>query len=309
MTTRDQSSKFHAFRAEWKVQGRKVQKQETGGPLLGPDDKEVKISLSDEALPPEWMTIVPHIETDLSVIAAQIKVLEQKQMERLKVHFEGEEGQLEQEIDVLTKHITEMLKRSELGLKRIAVIGFDNGRHPEDKTVRLNVMRHLGLQLQHQSKVFRQVQRKFLSELAHHEQLGDSFFGVPEVKVPMSEVDEPDGGLSFADQQAIQRLREIGDERHREIIKIAQSIEELASLFSELNALVIDQGTILDRIDWRLDNVKGRVRDTIPILIEPYNRAKKARPLKCILSLMLMAAILLTILILKHSSSTSGSGS
>ena len=36
---------------------------------------------------------------------------------------------------------------------------------------------------------------------------------------------------------------------------IAKSIEELATIFKELAVLVIDQGTILDRIDFNMEQV------------------------------------------------------
>ena len=36
---------------------------------------------------------------------------------------------------------------------------------------------------------------------------------------------------------------------------LAQSIEELSEIFKELAVLVIDQGTILDRIDFNMEQV------------------------------------------------------
>ena len=42
------------------------------------------------------------------------------------------------------------------------------------------------------------------------------------------------------------------NERDEEIVRIAKSIEELAAIFKELAVLVIDQGTILDRIDYNM---------------------------------------------------------
>lgn len=47
-------------------------------------------------------------------------------------------------------------------------------------------------------------------------------------------------------------------ERDAEISKIAESIEELATIFKELSTLVIDQGTILDRIDYNMEEVVER---------------------------------------------------
>jgi syntaxin 16 len=46
--------------------------------------------------------------------------------------------------------------------------------------------------------------------------------------------------------------------RDVEIQQIAKSIEELSQIFKELAVLVIDQGTILDRIDFNMEQVVGR---------------------------------------------------
>ena len=46
-----------------------------------------------------------------------------------------------------------------------------------------------------------------------------------------------------------------------EIIKIAQSINDLATIFRELSVLVIEQGTILDRIDYNIEQTMVKVQD------------------------------------------------
>lgn len=44
-------------------------------------------------------------------------------------------------------------------------------------------------------------------------------------------------------------------QRNHEINQIAKSIAELAELFQDLSALVIDQGTMLDRIDYNVETM------------------------------------------------------
>ena len=46
--------------------------------------------------------------------------------------------------------------------------------------------------------------------------------------------------------------------RDQEIQHIARSIEELSQIFKELAVLVIDQGTVLDRIDFNMEQVVGK---------------------------------------------------
>ena len=49
-------------------------------------------------------------------------------------------------------------------------------------------------------------------------------------------------------------------QREREINDIAQGIIELADIFKELQGMVIDQGTMLDRIDYNIENMAVNVQ-------------------------------------------------
>lgn len=308
MTTRNLFKKYTAFRDQAKnVRGGRPLAREHGDQLLDPDDKDgVRINVRD-GLPPEWVDIVSNIEKNLNAIETKIKQLQQKHSERLKVTFVDDDDKLEQDIDVITRNVTELLKKSEVGLKRIALVGTEHGLTAEERTIRLNVMRHLGTQLQAQSKHFKQVQRKFLSDLGRQQEVGKHFFDEEETKTSLTDLGGEEGGLSQDEQMRLEELKQIGDERHKEIIKVAESVTEVAQLFNELNALVIEQGTILDRIDYNIEHALENIRGGTGQLVIADSISKKARSLKCILCLLLTVIIMLTILILKHSGGSSSS--
>ena len=64
--------------------------------------------------------------------------------------------------------------------------------------------------------------------------------------------------------------------------------------------LVIDQGTILDRIDYNMEAVVEHTATGIQQLEKAEKSQKSARPMKCIICLLCTIMVLLLILVMKH---------
>jgi len=146
------------------------------------------------------------------------------------------------------------------------------------------------------SAEFRQLQRKYLAEVQAQKSggnPGDSKFGID---LAAAEDD------IFNSQQlaVVDNLTEAVQSRDKEIAKIAQSIEELGAIFKELAVLVIDQGTILDRIDYNMEAVVEHTKTGIQQLEKAEKHQKSARPMKCIICLLCTIGVLLIILVWKH---------
>jgi syntaxin 16 len=157
------------------------------------------------------------------------------------------------------------------------------------------------------SVTFRQSQRRYLAEVQAQKSGGlvpDSKFGLLNFDATHSDGRDANSGSEsfFTAQQlaVVDDLTSAVQSRDEEIIKIAQSIEELGTIFKELAVLVIDQGTILDRIDYNMETVVESTKTGIQQLEKAEKNQRNARPLRCIVCLSLTIFALLTILIIKH---------
>lgn len=102
---------------------------------------------------------------------------------------------------------------------------------------------------------------------------------------------------SSGDKQIM--TRKPGDQvysQEREIEQVAQGINDLAHIFQNLHMLVIDQGSVLDRIDYNVEKVNEHVRVADQDLKHAYKR-KRRLPRYCIIIVLLLGIIVLSIML------------
>ncbi|KAG0292483.1 hypothetical protein BGZ98_002563, partial [Dissophora globulifera] len=100
--------------------------------------------------------------------------------------------------------------------------------------------------------------------------------------------------LAFAEQSNASITQ-----REQEINHISRSIFQLADIFKDLQSMVIDQGTLLDRIDFNVEQTAVHMQDAVYELDEGEKYQKKARNRKIILLLILLIVGLFIVLIFK----------
>ena len=169
------------------------------------------------------------------------------------------------------------------------------------------VILSLAKRLQELSVSFRQSQRRYLAEVQTQKSGGApsaaSKFSMIQLDSNKNEMGSNNNENAFFTTQqlaVVDDLTSTVQSRDEEIIKIAQSIEELGTIFKELAVLVIDQGTILDRIDYNMETVVDHTQTGLQQLEKAEQSQKNARPLRCIVCLSFTIFALLVILIIKH---------
>ncbi|KAI2505907.1 glycosyltransferase-like protein [Fragilaria crotonensis] len=307
MASRDLTSAFLERRSAANMRRRNDKNGYASGPSKkltagGSDDlllaEEGGIQMSSitsqtTALPPQWVDDVDAVHSELSEIVRLMDILQSLHASRVGSVFGKDLDDMEGRIEKLTQDVTDRFRQAERYLQRVGAATKRAGG--EEATVGANVQRSLAKRLQELSAQFRQSQRKYLAEVQAQKSGGnpvDAKFGIDL---------NTDGGFFNTQQLAVvDDLTEAVQSRDHEIVKIAQSIEELGAIFKELAVLVIDQGTILDRIDYNMEAVVEHTKTGIQQLEKAEKHQKNARPMKCIFGLLALIGLLLIILVLKH---------
>ena len=220
---------------------------------------------------------------------------------RIGTVFGRDLDNMERQIERKTTEVTTLFRKAERYLQKVGASTRQAGG--EESTVGANVQRSLAMQLQSLSSDFRQKQRKYLADVKAQKSGGlvesEARFGIDLADDGTLQHDYDNFGTS-QQMSVVDDLQAEIQSRDKEISQIAKSIEELGSIFKELAVLVIDQGTILDRIDYNMEAVVEHTKTGIQQLEKAEKSQKSARPMKCIICLLVTIMILLLILVMKH---------
>ena len=248
--------------------------------------------MSNLSSQPSWVRDVDQVKEALSEIQRRMDDLQYMHASRLGSVFGKDLDDMEHRIESMTRQVTDHFRRAERILQKVGAATRSAGG--EEASIGANVQRSLAKQLQELSVNFRTSQRKYLAEVKTQKNgdvLGDAKFGI----------DLTEEGDFFTTQQVqvVDDLQDSIQSRDKEISKIAQSIEELGTIFKELAVLVIDQGTILDRIDYNMEAVVEHTQTGVKQLERAEKAQKNARPIKCIMCLLSVIVVLFVLLVLK----------
>lgn len=135
----------------------------------------------------------------------------------------------------LLHYAVQLLRRGEANVKLISSVGNDGTLSSQERTTRLNVMRNLATDLQQASRQFRDCQTVYFRSMAAQEQVGKQFALSDEADAnngrSVSLADAMDRGFTPHEIQELQLMERQANDREKEILRIAKSVNDLAVLF------------------------------------------------------------------------------
>lgn len=271
-------------------------------------------------LPPAWVDVCEHIQRDMEKAKAKIEELQRAQQKAVLPTFDVDDVNDEKIVEQLTGECGRLFKRCEAQLKRLgsdAEVKSANANNDFDDIgtkMRKNATRKLAMELSRLSQAFRQRQKDYLNELKYRQDRGPGAEGVDALedvfrnRVMRSNsgfLEQDDGGggngsqmqrQGFANQDVMSLEAE---ERDTEVKKILQSVTDLAMVMQDMSKLIIDQGTILDSIEYNCATTAMQVDEGRKELVKAEHTQRAGGIIICIYFLMFMCVLMTIIIILQ----------
>lgn len=236
-------------------------------------------------LPPKWVDDVFDVEQIIKEVDGKLTKLTDMYKNHVLMRFEEEERQREGDAaEVLAREITKKLKTAQ---QKITQIG-NSSETNTDAKVRLNVQRTLATRVQSLSLDLRKAQKDHMMKIERQQNISNPVF-----------LDDPlEAGyvdISRSDMATLETSEKMVRERAAEIERLAKSIDELATIFKNLAVLVIDQGSILDRIDANMELVVERTQKGVEELNKANTYSQSNMFIYCMTILVITILVLLGI--------------
>ncbi|CAI5472651.1 unnamed protein product [Closterium sp. Yama58-4] len=271
--------------------------------------------LGSPGLPPVWVDVSDKIKDDMQKIRGKMGELAKVQARALLPSFDtddarGKKNEHERTMEVLTAEITRALKTCE---QRLQQLSRKDATSAGNAAIARNVQRCMATDLQQLSMDFRKQTKQYLRRLQQQQQpqekavlgraaAGGSTGRLHEASSSATQADEDDYFDPEFEERQLLRVRQMENvtaEREKEIQEIVQSVHDLAQIMKDISVLVIDQGTIVDRIDYNIQNISANVDKGVEELKKAEKSQKQSALIFCILVLVVAVLALFVILILK----------
>ena len=175
-----------------------------------------------------------------------MSLLKRKQQERIKTKvYESENKQIDKEIEKIIKSMTQKVKICEINIKEITAIP-DSSLSNIDIQIKNNIRITLSQKIHDFSYEFRKNEEQFMEKL---QKLGSNSSVIDDEDTSIKDFEKKLSNHFFMQDSNNSQIKK----RNECIDSLVISINELSSIFKDLQTVVQEQGTILDRIDYNID--------------------------------------------------------
>ncbi|KAJ3556903.1 hypothetical protein NM688_g1765 [Phlebia brevispora] len=275
--------------------------------LIDPNAAHVAI---DADFPPRWADIASQVEDILVGTQTKITTLDKLHAKHVLPGFADRSAE-EREIEAATTEVTKDFRRCHALIQQIGAVpdhAFPPSHTHQQALAAKNVQRGLAAKVQELSATFRKKQRVYMEKLQGHAIKNQDLLvasgavslkgseGLSALDEDVAAASASRGGLSTQDLLTADMDLQARD---RELSEIAKSIGSLAELFKDLSALVIDQGTLLDSVEYNIEQTAVQMTEAVKELNIATRYQKNTGRRKCIFLLLLIIFGLILVLIFK----------
>ncbi|CDU20933.1 SNARE protein, putative [Plasmodium yoelii] len=279
--------------------------------------KNEDIEMQEESmLPPHWIETTEECTEDINNIKTKLLELQKLQKNKLFNVLNNDE-KLSEEISQMSTDITMLIKKCEQKIHTISNDDDNNNVNNKNyiiEKLKKNAKTSLISQLQYISKSFQKKQNNYIKEF---KKLTNNCDQVEQYQIDTSnkiykkqnsdifiqgEINEE---YNMHEQQSLyEQPNQVNllnlNKRNSDLQKITNTVIDLHNIFKELSVMLVDQGSLLDQIDYNIDMSLDKSEKGLNQLkkLEKQENGKIAA--RCVSFLTTLIFILLILIILKH---------
>ncbi|CAK1543680.1 unnamed protein product [Leptosia nina] len=287
-------------------------------------DIEAGLDTKVEANPPPWSDSLEEAHYIISRLRTKISELQahhERQIRRPALDDSSEQQHIERLAADIGKHFTQAHARITNIKAQV-----QHGNRSEQKLA-TNVVLALVTILQDLSITFRTAQSNYLKSLTSREERSNAYFDLPNFEelslddnnllpgltnnqtdllfsLPSTSNYEDESRNTLNQKQLLlmeEENTQMIAEREQEVNKIVKSIVDLNDIFKDLAHMVHEQGTVLDRIDYNLEQTQVQVHEGYKQLKKAERYQRKNRKMHCILCLSVAVIVMFIFLVIVKS--------
>lgn len=220
---------------------------------------------------PNWVHKMEDVRAVEKQISAQLQELDHQHKEHLKVQFgvSRDDDREQREIERITVALSRKFKEAEEAVGDLDVTfkeELTEGGTEAELSILHNVKMCLVNEVTKLSRVFRDAQRHYMKELQKQKNIRERWSGGTRQK-EIQERMERDAmmdsyiqrGFTQDQIETIILNQHTVEDRDREFQEIYASIKTIHEMFKDLHTLIMEQGTVLDRIDYNMTMAHDKV--------------------------------------------------